>query len=474
MENINIHIHARDNPSKLPNTPGKSSALKKPMGPLGKQSIAPHETLTTRNAFLTRSHSNLLIPESHTLTASQPRIWTPFMATWLALPPEIQDRILYFFSLSVVHEYEKHDPADFWDRTARPSPQLGKCPAIPHSLVSVTSALKTCRFFHNSLTNVVKLDGQSLIEVLQNIQYRRILDLIKYYFESDAKPEIHIGWFVESAGYFWKNPKLIDDKDAIADVLYLISRKSRMMLLPHVEQWLIRHAITADHNHPRIKLDDANRPKCGNPCIDQTAVIYNDYVSNSISLLGDIITTPSMYDEDADEDDKDDDWKFIYAYYSAIPLVWDLRNSQPSTWWLYHNDCSGHSPGWFLVNYGDKKLYVGPDGTQAYYWENFGHQTLWKKDWHFSDFGHENPEARYNDMADGLFCNWNHGMYSIMISKDNAIEHLEPTLLPNENNKYQSSGSAPESSPVLKIKDCSHQRVHQKWRGRNISFEWMY
>lgn len=333
------------------------------------------------------------------------------MATWHALPPEIQDRILYFFSLIVVHEYEKHDPAEFWDRATRRFPRLGKCPTIPRSLISTTSALKTCRFFHNSITNVVRLDGQSLVEVLQTLQYQRIVGLIEYYYESDADAGIHIGWFVESAGCFWKNPKLIDDKNAIGEVLFLISRESRMMFLPHIELWLIRHANTVAPDHAFIKLHDANGRKCGNPYLNPTVGIYDDDDSYSIALLGNVESFTSV-----DDDDDDDDWNFIYACYSTIPLVRDLKDSQPSSWWIYQNDCSGYSPGWILVNYREKKMYIGPDGTQAYYWENFGHQVLWKKDWHFSEFGHENSETPYNDEADSPFCNWNHGMCSPMTS----------------------------------------------------------
>jgi len=185
-----------------------------------------------------------------------------------------------------------------------------------------------------------------------------------------------------------------------------------MMFRPHIEPWLIRHANTVAPDQSLIKLHDANRRKCENPYMDWAVGIYGDDDSYSITLLGNIKTFTSVYDND-----DDDDWNFIYACYSTIPLVRDLRNSQPSSWWLYQNNCSSYSPGWILVNYGEKKMYIGPDGIQAYYWENFGHQILWKRDWYFNEFGHGNSETPYNDEPESLFRNWNHGMCSVMTSK---------------------------------------------------------
>ena len=59
-----------------------------------------------------------------------------------------------------------------------------------------------------------------------------------------------------------------------------------MMFLPHIELWLLRHANTIAPDHALIKLDDANRRKCENPCIDWAVGICGDDDSYSISFAG--------------------------------------------------------------------------------------------------------------------------------------------------------------------------------------------
>ena len=66
-----------------------------------------------------------------------------------------------------------------------------------------------------------------------------------------------------------------------------------------------------------------------------------------------------------------------------LPVVCDIRDDELDTWWLfppedfYHTKVDGEKYGraeyynhWFLVNYERRKLYMGPDGTEAYHWDD--------------------------------------------------------------------------------------------------------
>jgi hypothetical protein len=66
-----------------------------------------------------------------------------------------------------------------------------------------------------------------------------------------------------------------------------------------------------------------------------------------------------------------------------LPVLCDIRESEPDTWWLFppedyfyttidDEDCglAEYQNHWFLVNYKLRTLYMGPNGTEAYYWDN--------------------------------------------------------------------------------------------------------
>jgi hypothetical protein len=93
------------------------------------------------------------------------------MATWQSLPPEVRDRILHFFCAGIVTVYQGQS-VDFWENDAHKFPILGswppnaQWPEPPSCLLSLSSALKTCRYFYNAIKNVLKLEGESTVELL--------------------------------------------------------------------------------------------------------------------------------------------------------------------------------------------------------------------------------------------------------------------------------------------------------------------
>jgi hypothetical protein len=94
--------------------------------------------------------------------------------TWHHLPPEIHDRILYFFCLDIITEYKDLGDDPFSDENVtlihqQPDNSLGGT-----CLGSLSSALRVSRYFYNSISHVIKFDGETAVKELKYMQFDRV------------------------------------------------------------------------------------------------------------------------------------------------------------------------------------------------------------------------------------------------------------------------------------------------------------
>ena len=68
-----------------------------------------------------------------------------------------------------------------------------------------------------------------------------------------------VGEFMKVAGVFWKNPLIHEESDYIRKILGALNNRSVIMLLPHLEPWVLEHARPTPTTGPYELCVDAER-----------------------------------------------------------------------------------------------------------------------------------------------------------------------------------------------------------------------
>jgi hypothetical protein len=107
--------------------------------------------------------------------------------TWNHLPPEIHDRILYFFCLDILTEYEDLGNNPFSDENVTLIQQQPDNSVGGTCLGSLFSALRVSRYFYNSISHVIKFDGKTAVTELKYMQFERIQMITARFYPDYAK-----------------------------------------------------------------------------------------------------------------------------------------------------------------------------------------------------------------------------------------------------------------------------------------------
>lgn len=174
------------------------------------------------------------------------------MSSWHKLPLEIHDQILHYFCAAVAHDFEDLG-ATIWDTAEEDDFDAYHLdltwPSPPQCLISFVAALRTSRYFHDTITNRTKLNGESPVGVMQKIQYQTILKIVDEFYDQVSSEPVSVKLFYKAAGCFWRNPMVLGVIDVprgdsiLGCVLMWIGPPSRYMLIPHLEHWLSRQAF---------------------------------------------------------------------------------------------------------------------------------------------------------------------------------------------------------------------------------------
>jgi hypothetical protein len=153
------------------------------------------------------------------------------MATWDSLAWEIQELILSFFCQDIINNYSPLNSLDNSSFHAR-SLNWGE---PPRSLRSFSSAQRVSRSFYHIIVES-KINGESLAKLLQKAQKAKCAEIVEV-----VKGKTTVEVFMRHAGVFWKNPEVCEDPYAIRQIIRVLRVENLMMLLPHLEEWVLQH-----------------------------------------------------------------------------------------------------------------------------------------------------------------------------------------------------------------------------------------
>jgi len=186
------------------------------------------------------------------------------MTGWNALPTEIHDHILRLFCEDIIDKYARRGSKlaqyDYWTSVS----EL-RFPSAPSCLRHISSAIRVCRSFYYSIVHNIKFNSVSAMERLQKLQLGKVRDIAAYFaLQSDDVEDgrlVHVGVFVKMAGIFWKNSLILERHVDIINVLHVLHTSSLMMLLPHLKEWVDRHAIVEEEEgNMEFRSNPMDRP----------------------------------------------------------------------------------------------------------------------------------------------------------------------------------------------------------------------
>jgi len=289
------------------------------------------------------------------------------MTTWRNLPLEIRRLILKQFCVEVLDDFNAiaADPFEWMD-FSWPEDKL-VWPDSPQPLKWFSSAIKTSRDFH-TIIQEERFDGRSPGDTLKSIQVGMIDKIIEEQFDNEASQILDIIWLYQIAGCFWKNEEFMN-AEKLSRVLAWINPKSRLMLIPHLENWLLKNAQPKNPSLPdysRIGID-GDCDSCSEIKLMGGSFVISTGMLIIVSLNG---TVAGIHDEKLASDSKP-------------PLVQDIESADPDSWWLFPaDDMEGavDENTWTLVNYRQKRIYAGPESSGGYRWENIWTPSTWVRD----------------------------------------------------------------------------------------------
>src|SRR5271170_4623624 len=299
------------------------------------------------------------------------------MATWNSLPPEIHDMILSLVCKDLIANYTPFRPNDIHRCNWRPSDP--KFPKTPLSLRRFSSLLRTSRHFYRSITGL-KINGESVIEKLQSLQKSKceqMLRIFNHRYRTHAS-DATVGVFIKMAGWFWKNPQICADFELVFRILRTLERKSLIVLIPHLEEWVMKHASQMPLaykykyiNHD-LSVNGENRGRLS-PVVFQPGSLQAPtngggwvfsikglYKGSEFQELND----PSRRTEKAEAESRQR--KENQEIMSLCPVFAELDKS-PHEWWFFYV-CQDNSL--VLVDYSDKRIWGNMSKQKLCLWDD--------------------------------------------------------------------------------------------------------
>jgi len=301
------------------------------------------------------------------------------MAGWHSLPPEIHNHILDLLCKDIIATYTAL--GSNLERDARRWVQETglRLPDAPQCLQHISWATKVCRFIYYSIVHDIKINGVSAMEYLQVLQCNRVRAIALYSLRPKDREmakhhrQVHVGLFMTLAGIFWKNEKVLEDPATIYPVLRVLQKFSLMMLLPHLKEWVHRHASDGYDGYSCLDLGG------GHECVMRIGG------EGSLALEGDATgdvfmdTTDGLYQ--GFEQEKENDWEggpigpdeyyrerqeiANRSHRAKYRIIQAIEASKPHTWWLFHL-YHGSVSEYFLVNFEERAFWHNILGTGLY------------------------------------------------------------------------------------------------------------
>jgi hypothetical protein len=289
------------------------------------------------------------------------------MVTWNSLPIEIRNLVLYNFCLNVVEEYNNVQ-IDVNDISELKWPKPPKC------LSSLASALHTCRYFHNVITRIIKVDGESVVETLQELQFYKLMEIQNALCGCQEAP---VGLFFNTVGYFWRNPKLAKNGYFIGTLTLWNDPKSSLMLIPHLEDWVTYNTSRASGHRRQIHLTLSEMEGSADLVLLTDSEGQSTVAGCDSLEICPIIKLYGVRDRNTSK-------AAPPHHFERLPIVQDIINSSAHSWWLFRRteyqwDGSLVNKWWCLVNYKTKQMHMRPQHTSRVAFEDVWNPSEWRR-----------------------------------------------------------------------------------------------
>ena len=135
-------------------------------------------------------------------------------------------------------------------------------PNPPAVLRHFSSALQTCKYFRDTISNRVKIDGLAHIRdgaapipALQGIQLSTIWSISRSLLMSGrAEVDGNLDILVQIAGVFWKNPLVLEDFDLLDELFFVLGRRDLTNLIPYLGEWISRAAVDSRRHKKHVHI----------------------------------------------------------------------------------------------------------------------------------------------------------------------------------------------------------------------------
>jgi hypothetical protein len=290
------------------------------------------------------------------------------------LPPELRTKILKALCVAIIAEFETlKDSIDF-RRTKKPNPKFHNPSQwhSPNSLKSFHSALLTSHEFNDTIEKIIKINGRSPRDVLLEKQAETVRTMTTKIEDMDPTNYPTMAWYCKTAGYFWRNPLVINDPELLPLVLRWMDGNSGNHLIPHLEPWLDQHAAEDDtysESDAYIMISPVdNEKRTMEDCFYATV----QGSIKGVQVVHQYVTTGNKFVRKEDEDDME----------REETLGEKDVNSSPDWWcfWKLAEEMESEDAAWdwVFINYKVKRMYLGEITTAIKYHDIWDERT-WER-----------------------------------------------------------------------------------------------
>jgi hypothetical protein len=170
------------------------------------------------------------------------------MATWNDLPFEIRDRIVYFFCLDIITEYDSA-PTDIFNPEYYKLDEGKQISSVklapPECLSHFGAAVRTSRYFYLSMTNRIMFDDRSAALALKRMQADKFDELYDNTIDYDFQHK-HLDALAAVIGFYWNNPYCLEKSHIFTFfLLHFVRSDCVPSYLPVLRRWLSNQATSA-------------------------------------------------------------------------------------------------------------------------------------------------------------------------------------------------------------------------------------
>jgi len=302
------------------------------------------------------------------------------MPQWHDLSPAIHHEILREFCNSVAFDFSTYQSVF---KTDTPYVTVWDEP-YPRPLVNYTNALLTCRDFYRTITEEITIVfNQSTSLTLQTIQYKKLLKYSEKVFMEGPGDYREFTLAQAMFGCFWKNPFVCDVYPIFDDMFGGLEKTGQLLLVclsGGVLEKCKERCVSSRHENIRVQKALVDGSFCG------LVLSRGSYYVGGICICFYTVSScefAAFKDHDVEEvhgyydSDEEDGIERLPHAHQSVQRLPDISASEPDSWWL------GKAIGgrddwkeWYLVNYKEKKIVVGPTGQRAEWPDYFTLESL--------------------------------------------------------------------------------------------------